>query len=350
MEMNDLISELKKSYESEYDFIKDFIDRGQLNSSQNNEEPGLADLIMDGKLRSEWVEEVIDSYHIKTINNLLENPEKNFSNMSSKTIYIKKAGTLENCAKAINLNDIDELIIIGRINHKDLYDIFEICINNFKIKKLDLTDTIVESCTIYGWDHANGTETERYYFKNTIDIAGDKPYLESISFPKFITNIVIGQWDMYYHSIEAMHISDENLFYSSEDGVLFNKNQTKIIRFPKNKKDVTFTIPNTVLSIGEDAFSDCINLTSIISLNSVPPSIDEDCFRGCSSIKDVFVPTDEAVIAYKTNTNWIQLFPGDIIKKSISAAETDQSINNVTLAKRSSVSKIIIFLKKILNL
>lgn len=348
MELNDLISDLKKSYESEYDFIKDFIDRGQLNSSQNNEEPGLADLIMDGKLRSECVEEIIDSYHIKAINNLLENSEKNFSNMSSKTIYIKKAGTLENCAKAINLKNIDELIIIGKINQKDLYWIFEMSNSEYQIKTLDLNNTIIESCEIC-FD-PDGHDESVIFQKNRIHLGSTNlyPYIKKCILPRFVNDVDTSEIE--YWSLSDIHVSNENIFYSSNDGVLYNKKQTKIICYPTDKLDISFTIPNTVISIGEDSFSGCKNLTSIVVLNSVPPSIDEDCFIGCSSIKDVFVPTDRAVIAYKTNANWIKFFPGDIIKKSISALETDQSINNVTLAKQSCVSEIIIFLKKILNL
>ena len=59
-----------------------------------------------------------------------------------------------------------------------------------------------------------------------------------------------------------------NSVYSSVDGVLFNKSQTTLIQYPGGKAG-SYTIPNSVTSIGDYAFSGCTSLTSVTIPNSV---------------------------------------------------------------------------------
>ena len=49
-------------------------------------------------------------------------------------------------------------------------------------------------------------------------------------------------------------ISENNKTYSSEDGVIFNKDKTELIHYPQFKTETTYTIPNTVNTIGTFAF------------------------------------------------------------------------------------------------
>ena len=56
--------------------------------------------------------------------------------------------------------------------------------------------------------------------------------------------------------------------YYSIDGVLYNKEKTVIHIFPEGKTGA-YTIPDNVTEIGESAFSDCTELTSITIPNSV---------------------------------------------------------------------------------
>ena len=65
-------------------------------------------------------------------------------------------------------------------------------------------------------------------------------------------------------SLTAINVANENANYSSEDGVLFNKAQTTLIQYPAGKEATTYTIPSTVTSIGNEAFSWSTKLTSVI--------------------------------------------------------------------------------------
>ena len=55
-------------------------------------------------------------------------------------------------------------------------------------------------------------------------------------------------------SLTGITVDAFNSFYSSVDGVLFNKSQTTLIQCPGGKAG-SYTIPNSVTDIGYHAFS-----------------------------------------------------------------------------------------------
>ena len=69
-------------------------------------------------------------------------------------------------------------------------------------------------------------------------------------------------------SLSAITVDALNPVYSSAGGVLFNKSQTTLVTYPGGKAG-SYTIPGSVTSIGELAFSYCTGLTSITIPNSV---------------------------------------------------------------------------------
>ena len=54
-----------------------------------------------------------------------------------------------------------------------------------------------------------------------------------------------------------------NTKYSSQDGILFDKDKTTLIQAPMLIEG-TYTVPNTVKTIGESAFTYCTALEGII--------------------------------------------------------------------------------------
>ena len=64
-------------------------------------------------------------------------------------------------------------------------------------------------------------------------------------------------------ALKNIFVTDDSKLYASIDGVLFNKDCTVLIRYPEGKTGDTYTIPDTVEEIGEDAFSGCKHLKSL---------------------------------------------------------------------------------------
>ena len=111
--------------------------------------------------------------------------------------------------------------------------------------------------------------------------------LESITIPENITNIENMAFD-YCKNLESINVDVDNNIYSSIDGVLFNKEQDKILFFPYNKSD-SYEIPDSVTSIGDGAFYRCYNLTNIIIPDSVT-SIGNSAFFGCHDLTNIIIP------------------------------------------------------------
>jgi len=88
-----------------------------------------------------------------------------------------------------------------------------------------------------------------------------------------------------------------NLIYSSIDGILYNKLQDTLIRCPMGKTDTTVIIPNSVTTIGENAFMNCINLISINIPDSVV-TISRFAFFYCENLASVIIPSSVSTIKY----------------------------------------------------
>lgn len=86
-------------------------------------------------------------------------------------------------------------------------------------------------------------------------------------------------------NLKKFTVADDNPRYSTIDGVLFNKEKTELIGYP-NAKSPTYSIPNSVITIGENAFERCSDLTSVVISASVA-KIDNFAFTYCSSLKSV---------------------------------------------------------------
>ena len=112
--------------------------------------------------------------------------------------------------------------------------------------------------------------------------------LLSVTIPNSITSIGSGAFAICV-GLTSINVANDNPNYCSIDGVLFNKAQTILIQYPAGKTNETYTIPNSVTSIGESAFCVCWSLTSVTIPNSVT-SIGMMAFDGCSSLTSVTIP------------------------------------------------------------
>jgi hypothetical protein len=96
-------------------------------------------------------------------------------------------------------------------------------------------------------------------------------------------------------SLAAIDVHENNAAYASENGVLFNREKTALIRYPAGKTEANYAIPNSVSGIEDGAFSSCKNLTSITIPNSVE-SIGEQAFSGCSDLSSLTIGSSVADI------------------------------------------------------
>ncbi len=110
--------------------------------------------------------------------------------------------------------------------------------------------------------------------------------LTSVTIPDSVTSIGAYAFS-YCTSLTDITVDADNTTYCSEDGVLFNKSKTELIQYPIGNARTSYTIPDSVTSIGDSAFRECTKLTSVAIPDSVT-SIGYCAFRECTSLKDVY--------------------------------------------------------------
>ncbi len=92
----------------------------------------------------------------------------------------------------------------------------------------------------------------------------------------------------YCSNLLSISVDSKNNYFSSQDGILFNKGKTILIRYPSGNTRKSYTIPGSVTTIGDRAFYACDNLTSVVIPNSIT-SIGDYAFSG-ANLTSVIIP------------------------------------------------------------
>ncbi len=108
--------------------------------------------------------------------------------------------------------------------------------------------------------------------------------LVAVTLPENVEKI--GKWAfMSCAQLEEINVDSGNAYFSSVDGVLYNKDATKLIQCPCGKTG-SFEIPATVKEIGRQAFYGCTNLKAMTIPGSVE-KIGDDGFYACTRLRKI---------------------------------------------------------------
>ena len=141
--------------------------------------------------------------------------------------------------------------------------------------------------------------------------------LTSIEIPSGVTSIENYAFSKCT-SLNSINVDKDNQSYSSEDGILFDKEKKKLITYPAGKKEKEYNIPSSVTSIGAGTFYGCRSLTRIEIPSSVT-SIECLAFYGCTSLTSIEIPSSVTRIA-------VQVFYGCT---SLTSIEIPSSVTSI---------------------
>ena len=128
---------------------------------------------------------------------------------------------------------------------------------------------------------------------NSVTSIGDLAFrfcdsLTSVSIPDSVEQIGTNPFAAC-SALKTISVSPEHLYFATIDGVLFRKADKALISYPAGIKSSTYTIPQGITAIGDDAFTRCSSLTSVSIPDSVT-SIGDAAFYGCTSLTSVSIP------------------------------------------------------------
>ena len=121
-----------------------------------------------------------------------------------------------------------------------------------------------------------------------------------VEIPSSVTNIQSGGNASLFltcQKLEDIIVDSDNPVYSSDNGVLYNKDKTSLMSCPRGKKG-SYSIPEGVTSILMYAFWRCTNLTNITIPDSVE-IIHSNIFEDCSSLQSLTIPEGARISSYQ---------------------------------------------------
>jgi len=194
------------------------------------------------------------------------------------------------------------------------------------------------SCTITGYIGAGGNITIPSILGTyCVTSIGQEAFynctgLKSINIPSSVTTIMNFLY-IDFSKLTQINIDTANPSYSSLDGVLFDKNKTTLIQYPCGKIG-DYVIPNSVTTIGDEAFGECTGLTSITIPNSVT-TIGFDAFFRCTGLISVTIPNSMTTIGdnsfcYCTRLTSVTI-PNSIITIGEAAFDGCSGLTSITI-------------------
>lgn len=163
--------------------------------------------------------------------------------------------------------------------------------------------------------------------------------LENVRIPKTVKNIGYYAFDCYNYyqenyGIKSIEVDPENKVYASENGVLFDKAMTELIKYPSGKKDKSYAVPEGVVTISDRAFNYCPEISSVTLPQSVA-YIGSYAFYDCGKLIDIDLPKSVETIGEGAFADCSNL-------ESIVIPDGIISVNNATFRNCYHLSSVVL--------
>ncbi len=105
----------------------------------------------------------------------------------------------------------------------------------------------------------------------TLVAAGDNggnKYVKTIVLPSALDYLFAVNLD-FFRALEEIVLDENETEYAVIDGVLFNKDKTELLIYPRGRSDAVYQVPDGTVSIAEEAFRNCANLKKVYTPDSL---------------------------------------------------------------------------------
>ncbi len=174
------------------------------------------------------------------------------------------------CLVNVNYDTKAENIIIKDRTRKIEAHAFSGCQN---IKSITIPDSVK---TIGTRAFESCSSLEKVYIGSGVEKIEDMPFVFDVE-------------GLPCSNLKSIEVSKDNKYYTSVDGVLFNKEMTELIQYPIGKKQKEYVIPDSVTKIGNGSFRYCNELTKL-TIGKGITVIDDPLLYDCENIETVILP------------------------------------------------------------
>lgn len=157
--------------------------------------------------------------------------------------------------------------------------------------------------------------------------------LTTVEIPDSVTHLDYGVF-MFCSGLTDIRVGSGNTAYKAEDGVLFSKDGTTLIRYPAACPETEYSVPNGVTVIGGFAFEGSSNLTGINLPDSVT-TIESQALANCRNLTSLSLPDGLKSLGSYALVNCRSL-------KSIVVPEGITEINSGVFQQCTSLEKVIL--------
>ena len=136
--------------------------------------------------------------------------------------------------------------------------------------------------------------------------------------------------------LASINVDSLNNNYTNynNDGVLYTKDMTTIVRYPQAKSGTEYTISNSTTKIDYQAFKQCNNLTKV-EMPDMLTFIDASAFENCSNLQQITIPEGITELSYFIFSKCSSL-------KEVNLPDTLKEISRSTFDECTSLKEIII--------
>lgn len=246
-------------------------------------------------------------------------------------------------AKVVKLIDgslaTGEVELAPRISHEgEEYTLVEIGDSAFR-NNMDITGVIIpETVEVIGvWAFESCKALSSVIIPDGVTTIKQRAFetcdaLERVSIPASVTALENNAF-IDCRALLRIDVDRNNPNYSSESGVLFNKDKSKLLRYPTRKAGDTYSIPSSVKTIGIGAFEGSI-LTQINIPTSVT-TIEEAAFINCLKMPSITIPNSVTTIgtgAFRSSLNLEEVnLPASLTSIGVQAFLNCSKLKNINV-------------------
>ena len=230
------------------------------------------------------------------------------ANINMSAVEEIDARAFYGCKSLTNIALPDSLQSIGSYAFQDCYALLSVAIPS-NVKRVETG--LFQNCE---W-------VAHIQLPEGLEIIGDNAFkgcrrLENVTIGTAVEKIATNAFDLC-DRLNGIAVDIDNPYYSSIDGVLFNKSGNTLIRYPEGKSDTEYQIPDGVTMIAQGSMRNCkfeklvlsskviavganalqgSRALSAVTLNEGLEEISKKAFSSCLQLSEVTIPDSVVLI------------------------------------------------------